>query len=126
MNARLMAVCTIFAIILAALVATPGRSAPGGAAHGLFEGLKVGQLVELGSDNSGAFVRTYEDGEAHPGLNYKITEIGSDFIAFDFENKEQPGSDHVEIRVPVYAFSAIQHVGKGPVKRPGGTTKKKN
>lgn len=126
MNARLMAVCTICGIVLTALVVTPGRSAPSGASHGLFEGLKVGQVVELTNDGMGAVVRTYDDAEGRQGLSYKITEVGSDFIAFEFENKEQPLADHVEIRVPVYAFSAIQHVGKGGTKRPAATSKKKN
>ncbi len=124
MNARLMAVCSICAVVFAALVVTPGRSAPGGAAHGLFEGLKVGQLVELSNDGMGAVVRAYDEPEGRQGLNCKILEIGSDFIAFEYEGKEAAG-ERVEYRVPVYAFSTIQYFGKGGAKRPG-TTKKKN
>jgi hypothetical protein len=127
MNARLVAVGTICGFALAALVVSPGHSAPGGAPHGLFEGLKVGQIVELNSDGMGAIIRTYDDPESRQGVTFlaKISEIGTDYIALEYEGKD-PGAERVEYRLPIYAFSAIQHVGKGGPKRPAAPGKKKN
>jgi len=125
MNARLMAVCTICGLVLAALIVSPGSSAPGAGAHGLFAGLKAGQLVELKTDQQGVMIRSFDDSEGRQGLNFKVTEIGADFVALEYES-DDPNADRLEIRVPVYAFSAVQHVGKGGGKRPAVGVKKKN
>lgn len=121
MNARLMTVCAICGFALAVLIASPGSSAPSASGHGLFSGLKVGQMVDLTKDGIWAVVRTYDDPEGKQ-LNCTITEIGNDFIAFELESKDTGTS--AEIRVPVYNFAAVQHVGKAGPKRPA--TKKKN
>lgn len=124
MNARLMAICTICGFVVAALIVTPGTSAPNAAGHGLFAGLKVGQAVEMSKDGIWAVLRAYEDPEGKQ-LNCTITEIGPDFIACEFDNKE-PGADRIEIRMPASAFNAVQYIGRGGPKRPGGAAKKKN
>lgn len=151
MNARLMAASTVGGFALAALLfsapfsgqisAQSAAASPG--PNGLFATLKVGQMIQLWSDNFGPIIRTFEDADGKPLMMHKIKKIGNDYIVLEIEDKEVTGS-LFEISVPVYRISQVVHVGKstkplsptgtddtkpekkatGPDKKPGMTKKK--
>ncbi|MBI3862910.1 MAG: hypothetical protein HY290_13550 [Planctomycetia bacterium] len=114
MNARLMAACTICALALAAFCMSPQISAQpgGGGARGIFSSLKVGQMVEYRNDAWGSPVlTTYEDEETRVLMRHKVREIGADYVALEFEDREGTGAV-VESRISAYRLSILAHVGK--------------
>src|SRR5437899_553506 len=90
MNARLKAISAVCGLILAAFLLAPQTSAQTGSAKGntFFGSLKVGQMVELATDNWGSVIKTYDDPEMRATMRFKITEIGHDFIALELEPTE--------------------------------------
>ncbi|HLJ11661.1 MAG TPA: hypothetical protein VKU82_10745 [Planctomycetaceae bacterium] len=127
MNARNMAICTIGGFVVAALLLAP-RTHPVAAetgSKGVFSMLKVGQMVEFTSGAFGAQITTYEDAESKPQMKHKIKEIGDDYIALDYDDKDASGA-RVEFRLPITAISGVTHVGKTTApKKPATTPKKK-
>ena len=118
MNARLMAASAVGGFALAALLfsvpfsgqisAQPPGSAQG---NGLFAVLQVGQMVQLWTDNFGPTIRVFEDADGKALMLHKVKEIGPDFIALEFDDKEGTGSV-LEYRLPVYCISQVVHVSK--------------
>lgn len=126
MNARLMAASAVGGFALAALLFSVPFSGqisaqPAGSAQatGLFAALQVGQMVEFSTDAWGGLaIKTYDDEEFKFAMTYKVKEIGSDYIALEFDDKNGTGAI-AEFRLPVYRFSQVYHLGKAdPKKKP--------
>ena len=128
MNARNMALCTIGGFVLAAIVLAPRThpvAAETGSSKGVFSTLKVGHMVEFWSGSFGFEIRTYEDAESKNLMKHKIKEIGDDYIAIEFDDKDASGA-RVETRLPITGISNVTHVGKTTApKKPPTTSKKK-
>jgi hypothetical protein len=145
MKARLMTAGTICILALAAFAVAPQISAQSGstAGKGIFSTLKVGQMVEYTNDAWGSpVVYTYEDEVNKPRMRHKVKEVGHDFLALEFDDREASGAT-AELRISAHRLSLLSHVGKTHPKgstgddplidKPGsktntkpGTTKKKN
>ena len=126
MNFRLTAISAIGGLILAAFLLAPQSSAQTGAAKGstFFSQLKVGQMVELTSDATGYIIKTNDDPNSRQTMQFKITEVGNDYIGLELEPTE-PNGAVAEYKIPIYAISSLTHFGAPGARRPDATAKKK-
>lgn len=92
-----------------AISQTPKVEAP--AKGGLFAKLKVGQRVELYSNNSGiTSIRIYDDPQLAMQHNAKIVELTDGMIALETAaGGDAADAPAVEYRFPVYAVHTVAH-----------------
>jgi hypothetical protein len=142
MNARLITAGTIGALALAAFAVSPQISAQSGsgAGRGIFSSLRVGQMVEYTNDAWGSpIITTYEDDDKKIYMRHKVKEVGHDYLALEFDDREGSGATS-ETRIAGHRLSLLAHVGRTgrnaggdplsdkptkPGAKPGTTPKKK-
>jgi hypothetical protein len=111
MNQRLTAITALtLALVLAAFVMvrqTPAQS-PAAANKGIFSSLKVGQLVEIDSNQIGSVIRTYEDAANKERMTARLTEIGADYLVAQVATGN--AGEIMEVRLPLTSLSSIIHL----------------
>jgi hypothetical protein len=75
----------------------------------IFSSLRVGQMVEVRSDNQLVnYVTVYDAPEDKDKMNKKITEIGDDYMAVTFAGAVE--GQMIDVRIPVYSLVSLVHV----------------
>jgi hypothetical protein len=134
---------TICALALAAFAVAPqisAQSSASSAGKGIFSSLKVGQMVEYANDAWGSpIITTYDDADKKAFMRHKVKEIGHDYLALEFDDRDASGAVS-EMRITAHHLALLAHVGKSARKsgsdaddplndkptKPGTKPKKKN
>ena len=142
MNARFAFAAGVLLAAIAAFSLAPRSDAQssGNSPKGVFSTLRVGQMVEfkIPAESDAPVITTYEDEETKPLMRHKVKEVGHDYLALEYDDRENSGSIS-ETRFHASRILMVGHVSKSkkggasadePDKTgktgSGKTTKKKN
>jgi hypothetical protein len=116
MHSRLLTIGAALGLIVAGFVLARQSPAQGTSApKGLFSTLKVGQMVRIYDSHAdtsataqqqGTSIIVYEDPAMKTLMTAKITEIGTDFIAWQVASKDGT----VDVRFPATSLLSVLHV----------------
>jgi|SRR6516165_6455295 hypothetical protein len=109
MSARLTAIGAILGVVLLVAALAPHSAAQGGGEKGVFSTLRVGQMVDVRTDNIGIVISVYEDPAFKDKMRSRIVEIGRDYIAVDYLS---PDETPMEMRYPVSSITVVTHIKK--------------